>query len=338
MNRLKFIVESHIPFIKGVFEQAGVEVAYLDPADIDQAAVADCDAIIVRTRTKCDSRLLGQSRCKAVASATIGLDHVDTQWCEANGISVYNAPGCNAPAVAQYVLSSLACCGVDPAVSTLGVVGAGNVGSIVARWAAGLGYRVMLCDPPRQERESGATDFHSLGELTEVCDAITFHTPLTRHPHDYATYHMADSAFFNSLRRKPVVVNSARGGIVDESALLDAYAERRVSAMVVDCWENEPAINRELLGKATVATPHIAGYSRQGKIRATQQVVDAICRHFNLPRLTADAPEAPAPPEFISEKSLLGSYNPLADTDALRRGATSFESLRNGYALRNEPL
>lgn len=315
---MKILVESHIPFVKGVFEQNGHDVIYLAPEDIDNNAVKDADALMVRTRTRCDESLLNGSKVKIIATATIGVDHIDLNYCRKVGIKVSNAPGCNAPAVAQYVLSAISRLrpGERP---TIGIVGVGHVGSIVQRWAKANGFPTLLNDPPK-----GMPD--TIEEVADKADVITFHTPL-----DYTTRHMANVRFFESLRRKPVIINAARGPVIDTPALLHAIDKGFVSDVVIDCWEGEPVnINRYLLDAATIATPHIAGYSSQGKQRATAMAVHAIDPSIILP--TPSVAQAP------TLQSIIDSYNPLTDTGPLKSAPADFENLRNNYNYRNEPI
>ncbi|MDE6490554.1 MAG: erythronate-4-phosphate dehydrogenase, partial [Muribaculaceae bacterium] len=221
------VIESHIPYIKGVFDHCA-DVRYLAPEEISPAAVRDADALVVRTRTRCDAALLDGSRCRVIATATIGTDHIDGEYCRHRGIAVANAPGCNAPAVAQYVFASLA--GLCRS-GVLGVVGVGHVGRIVADWGRELGFEVLLNDPPRQYAgDSG--DFHSLAEIAERADVVTFHTPLVRDG-SFPSYHLAGEEFFASLKRRPVIVNAARGPVVDTGALLGAMDSGRVGAAVI---------------------------------------------------------------------------------------------------------
>lgn len=336
---LKFIVEANIPFIKGLLEPFG-RVEYLQPEEITAAAMADCDGLITRTRTRCDAALLRGSRCSMIATATIGLDHIDLDYCRTHGIEVANAPGCNAPAVAQYVLATIiAACGDPENLDSLkgkrlGIVGVGHVGSIVDRWARQLGMATLLCDPPRAARE-GSDKFTGLETITREADIITFHTPYTKSG-EYATHHMADRNFFKSLQRKPMIINSARGPIVDNAALVEAIDSGMVRSAAIDCWENEPEINRQLLEKAFVATPHIAGYSREGKVRATKMAVEAIARHFGFPAPQMELNVAPGAKDSVTARMIAASYSPLADTEALRNNPDHFEMLRNRYSLRRE--
>ena len=332
---LKFLVESKVPFVRGLLEPYG-SVDYAAPDEITPERLRDADGIIIRTRTKCNADTLGDSRCRMIATATIGTDHIDLPWCASRGIEVANAPGCNAPAVAQYVLGSLAAVSPKPfAETTLGIVGVGHVGRIVERWARSLGMNVLLCDPPRQRAEGGE-HWRTLGQIAAEADAITFHTPLTTEGPD-ATWHLADDTFFNALRRKPVIINSARGPVTDTQALLRAINAGVTGPVVIDCWENEPDISRELLDAAAIATPHIAGYSLQGKWRASQMAVDAVAAHFGLPPVHLREP-APMPVLDAITEAQARAYNPLAtDTPALKNHPEDFELLRNTYSLRPEP-
>mgnify|MGYP002747159559 CR=1 FL=1 len=312
---MKIIVENHIPFIQGKLEAAGHEVTYLPPEAFTPQAVRDADTLIIRTRTRCGAALLDGSRVRTIVTATIGTDHIDSGYCLRRGIAVHNAPGCNAPAVAQYVLASLSALGVRS--GTIGIVGVGHVGSIVDRWARANGFRTLLCDPPLGLDTP-------LAALAAEADVITFHTPL-----DATTRHVADDAFFERCRRKPVIINAARGPIVDTSALVDALGAGRVGGAVIDCWEGEPAINRELLELAAIATPHIAGYSLEGKRRAT-----AMALHAADPSIPVELdPVAEAP----TLESIVASYSPVYDTTCLKNNPQDFEALRNHYDYRPEP-
>jgi erythronate-4-phosphate dehydrogenase len=333
-ENLNIIVEANIPFVRGLLEPYA-NVQYLAPDDINREAVKDTDALLVRTRTRCDEALLSGSRCRFVGTATIGFDHIDRKWCADHGIHAVNAPGCNAPAVAQYVFASIATLMNRPVDQySIGIVGVGNVGKIVEMWARSLGMRIMLCDPPRQRTEGGSA-WCTLQEIAEKADIITFHTPLTRSGND-CTYHMADAAFFASLRRSPILINAARGGVVDNAALVHAIDAAQVSHAVIDTWEGEPNIMPELLQRTAIATPHIAGYSYEGKVRATTMVLNALTAHFNLPSVHPNVPTPPATPSSVRIRRVLQSYNPLLDDAALRANPHTFEALRNHYNLRHE--
>ncbi len=331
---LKVIIENNIPFAKGLLDEYA-DVSYLSPRDITREAMASADALITRTRTRCDASLLEGSRCSIIASATIGLDHVDMDYCRNRGIKVVNAPGCNAPAVAQYVFASVfSVLGRDISDIVLGVVGVGHVGSIVERWGRLLGMEVLLCDPPRAYAEGG-NGFVSLDEIARRADVITFHIPYTTRG-EYATRHICDSRFLHTLSRRPVIINSSRGAVADTAALLQAHEEGIVGNLVIDCWENEPDIDRRLLEVAAVATPHIAGYSREGKVRATTMAVSAVARHFGLPQPVMPESVPSGAADRVSVETIMASYDPLVDTEVLRRDPQLFEWLRNNYNLRGE--
>ncbi|MDE7388850.1 MAG: 4-phosphoerythronate dehydrogenase [Muribaculaceae bacterium] len=323
---MDIIIESHIPFIKGLLEQRGHRVTYLPPEEITPEAVRDVDTLIIRTRTRACEALLAGSRVRHVITATIGTDHIDRTWCEANGIRISNAPGCNAPAVAQYVIASIAAVkgGLEAMRGlTIGIVGVGHVGSIVEHWATTNGIRVLRNDPPRAAAE-GADGFTDLATIAEEADVITFHTPL-----DATTYHLCGTELLEAVKRRPMIINAARGPVVDTCALIDALRSGRVSAAAIDCWEGEPNVNRELLALAAIATPHVAGYSLEGKQRASAMAAVA----------AAGSVRAEIPPVAMSPtlSEIIESYDPIADTKALKSAPDDFESLRNCYNYRTEP-
>lgn len=331
---LNLIIERNVPFIAGLLEPYA-NVKYLAAEDITPDAVADADGLVVRTRTRCDAALLEGSKVKFIATATIGTDHIDLDWCQSHGIVVVNAPGCNAPAVAQYVFASIMQVINRPIGQyKIGIVGVGHVGSIVERWARSLDMKVMVCDPPRQRAEGG-DGWSTLDEIAAECDIITFHTPLTREGED-ATYHIAGADFFSKLRRQPILINSARGGITDTEALVEALDSGLVGRAVIDCWEKEPDISRDLLERAVIATPHIAGYSHEGKVRATQMTLDALTAFFYMPRINAPVTAPHGIAKAVTPTAVMSSYNPLTDTRALKSDPSAFEQLRNNYRYRTE--
>lgn len=337
-DRPKVVIESHIPAVPDELCRH-FDIVRLDPEAITADAVRNADALIVRTRTRCDSALLSGSKVRFVATATIGTDHLDLRWLASNGITTVSAPGCNAPAVAQYVMSSII---RHPlfhgfhAGRAIAIVGVGHVGTIVSRWAQGINMNVLHVDPPRQRRGDPG-QWWSLREAAARAEIITFHTPLTHQGSD-ATFHLADQNLLSSMRSDALVINAARGGIVDETALLNHIDSGHLEAPIIDCWESEPDINRELLDRAFVATPHIAGYSIEGKQRATMRVVEALCSHFGKPCPSFPPIYDPTGEGELQPKpmDITLSYNPLADTEALRQSPESFETLRNNYNLRHE--
>ena len=340
--------DSKIPFLKGVFEPYA-DVRYLDPGEFTPETVRDADALIIRTHTKCDAALLEHSRVTMIATATIGTDHIDARWCNEHGIACCNAAGCNAASVAQYMTSALLRVSlrhnVDLRGNTLGIVGCGNVGTKVAAAAAALGMNVLVNDPPRAERE-GNVGFVPLERIRQDADFITLHVPLTNSG-PYRTFHLADEDFFCGLKRKPFFLNTSRGDIVEESALKAAIITGRISGTVLDVWADEPDIDRELLSLVDFGTPHIAGYSADGKANGTAFVVRAVAKHFGIaPLLDFFPAEIPAPSDPVITldpasphplaDAVFASYDVADDNAALRAAPENFESLRGSYRVRRE--
>ena len=441
---MKIIADEAIPYLKGIFENE-CEVEYYPGSEITPQRVKDADALIVRTRTKCNAQLLEGSKVKVIASATIGTDHIDRAWCQSHNIALFNAPGCNSGGVLQYFLTALFKClstrelwqkflnsapdatgaessaagaaaagegaaaagaadgaaagsvaGVDgtaegtataagdsaaeSAPFTVGVIGVGNVGSKVAAACESLGFEVLRNDPPKERQQTLAynsgylrivdfKDYYSLDYLLENSDVVTLHVPL-----DETTRGMADANFFARMKPGAIFINSSRGEVVDEAALLANI--HKLAAVVLDVWVGEPKINRELLQSAFIATPHIAGYSAEGKIKGTQMAVEAIrrymrdngltastatsCTHSAGATLAATAPattagaapaaagtstipeEQPIPVDFrgknIDEISqMLERIFPIQElSDSLKANPHTFEEMRNNYNYRHE--
>ncbi|MDX9749444.1 MAG: 4-phosphoerythronate dehydrogenase, partial [Paludibacter sp.] len=274
---MRIIIDDKIPYIRGAFEPVA-EVVYLPGAKTTAEIVRDADAIVTRTRTLCNEQLLAGSTVKMIATATIGYDHIDTAYCEKAGIYWTNAPGCNSRSVEQYIASALMVWADTRKLNfselCIGIVGVGNVGSKVARFCEILGMKVLMNDPPRQRNE-GTSQFVDLSEILEKADIITLHVPLEIMGRD-ATFHLADDQFFQKLKKKPLLINSCRGEVTDTKAVKKALKEGSIEAFVADCWENEPDIDPELLAMSFLATPHIAGYSRDGKATGTLMSVQSI--------------------------------------------------------------
>ncbi|MBR5886064.1 MAG: 4-phosphoerythronate dehydrogenase [Alistipes sp.] len=328
---MKVIIDSAIPFIKGVLEPFA-EVVYTPGDSFTADMVSDADALVVRTRTLCNRALLEGSKVKFIATATIGFDHIDCKYCAEKGIAVATAAGCNARGVLQWVSAVLVKIakreGFVPSERTLGIVGVGNVGKLVKEYAERWGFRVVCCDPPRQKVEN--LDFVSLEELIPRVDILTLHTPL-----DSTTRGMISTEVLSTLRRGATVINASRGEVVKSEALL-----REDLTVAVDVWENEPNIDARLVEKAIVTTPHIAGYSVQGKANATALAVRQLAEYFLLP-LTDWYPEGVegCTPQAIDWQSLTETIDNYCNLDAesapLKRGG-DFELLRNNYKLRKE--
>ena len=394
MNKMKIIADEAIPYLKGIFENE-CDVEYYPGNEITPQRVKDADALIVRTRTKCNAQLLEGSKVKVIASATIGTDHIDRAWCQSHNIALFNAPGCNSGGVLQYFLTALFKClstrelwqkflnsahdaagaecsaactaaagegaatagaataggaagatdgaaagsvaagaadgaataaedsAAESAPFTVGVIGVGNVGSKVAAACEGLGFEVLRNDPPKERQQTLAynsgylrivdfKDYYSLDYLLENSDVVTLHVPL-----DETTRGMADANFFARMKPGAIFINSSRGEVVDEAALLANI--HKLAAVVLDVWVGEPNINKELLQSAFIATPHIAGYSAEGKIKGTQMAVEAIRRYMRDNGLTASTYLAAATPATTAAAA---GATPAATTPATTAGAT----------------
>ena len=347
---MKFIIDDKIPYVKGALEPFG-DVIYLPGAKITRDIVKNADALLIRTRTICNESLLSGSSVKFIATATIGYDHIDTAYCRNAGINWTNAPGCNSGSVEQYLASALVTYAetknLDLKNLCIGVVGVGNVGSKVARLCRLLGMKVLLNDPPRARTEDPSA-FVSLENIMAEADIISLHVPLNLHGED-ATYHLADTGFFSGLKQRPLLINTCRGEVVNTSAVKTALAQGQVSGYICDCWEQEPDIDLELLSMAWLATPHIAGYSRDGKAKGTQMSIQSLSRYFSL-RLDQWQPagiEQPGNPVFelngkgkneqqLITEAILATYDIRPDDSALRRDPTKFELLRGDYPVRRE--
>ncbi|MBR3659253.1 MAG: 4-phosphoerythronate dehydrogenase PdxB [Bacteroidaceae bacterium] len=348
---MKVVCDSAIPFLKGALEPY-CQVVYANGSEINRELVMDADALIIRTRTRCNADLLDGTGVRFIATATIGYDHIDTQWCESHGIRWTNAPGCNSWSVQQYIGSLLVTMsrtlGFSFREKTIGVVGVGNVGSKVARLAVLLGFRVLLCDPPRARRE-GSGQFVSLDEIISRSDIITLHVPLIRDGED-ATFHMFDDSRLASMNKNQILINSSRGEVVDGAALKNALAQKSILAASLDVWENEPQIDPQLLSLLFTGTPHIAGYSVDGKATGTTMSVQALGKFFDLPCRdweVTQVPQSVQPSEFsidtagktpqeVLADAILHTYDIRTDDAALRADVASFEKQRSHYPVRRE--
>ena len=338
------IIDSGIPFIKGVFErycnviyapgsQFAAEIWWVK-RHVPNARIA----LIIRTRTVCNAELLRDSNVDFIATATIGTDHIDLEYCASNGISVASAAGCNSSGVMQYVFTALAY--VDKLSQpdlTLGVVGVGNVGSKVAAFARRLGWNVLENDPPKQHLHP---EYVSLDELLRKSDIVTLHVPL-----DSSTQNMANAEFFAKMKDGALFINTSRGEVADEKSLIDsldnASPRRGVSGCILDVWRGEPDINVALMEKALVATPHIAGYSKEGKENGTQMAVRAAAEFLGIDPLRNYVVN-PSPSYNCLDlkkplKEQLLSFFDISDIDKkLRSAPKDFETLRNNFTLRSE--
>ncbi|MBK7981594.1 MAG: 4-phosphoerythronate dehydrogenase PdxB [Ignavibacteriae bacterium] len=349
---MKIIADDKIPFLKGVFEPVA-DIDYYSGKEINSEIVKNADALITRTRTKCNEELLDGSSIKLITTATIGYDHIDTKYCEENNIKWFNAPGCNSGSVKQYITSALFTIAekekFNLADKTIGIVGVGNVGSKIQNVAEALGMKILLNDPPR-ERKEGGKNFCSLDKIKNESDIITFHVPLNKNGID-KTYQLADDLFFDQLKKKPIIVNSSRGEVVKTSSLKNAIKEGKISNVILDVWENEPEIDLELLDIVDIATPHIAGYSADGKANGTSVCVNAINEYFNLgltknwfPEnvpIAKNGNEISVNTKNKSEQNIFAdiifsTYKILEDDMRLRISPQTFEKQRGDYPIRRE--
>jgi erythronate-4-phosphate dehydrogenase len=347
---MKIIIDDKIPYIRGAFENVA-DVVYLPGSKTTAEIAKDADAIVTRTRTICNEKLLAGSTVKFIATATIGYDHIDTEYCDNAGIQWTNAPGCNSKSVEQYIASVIMVMAEknnwNLSEKTIGVVGVGNVGSKVARICEIFGMKVLRNDPPR-ERAEGSGQFVSIQQIMDEADIITLHVPLNMKGED-ATFHLGNDLFFNALKKKPLLINSCRGEVTETNAVKTAIKSGQISAFVCDCWENEPDLDLELLLLTEIATPHIAGYSKDGKAIGTLMSVQAINNYFGLglENWKPSGVELPLNSEIIIDgtgfteqqiiaKAILHTYDIRNDDRDFRNSVTDFEQLRGDYPTRRE--
>ncbi len=312
------VVDQHIPFIVEAVQKEWpqVDIFPLKPEEIDASAVKDADVLIVRTRTRADASLLDGSQVRMVCTATIGFDHIDTAYCESHGIRWMSCPGCNAQAVCDYIEEAIEEFSHQPSAisrQTIGVVGVGHVGSLVAKMAERKGLKVLLNDPPKGMGVS-------LKEIAAQCDIITFHVPL-----DKTTHHLCDAEFLQQCKPDALIINAARGGVVDEKALLASG-----HPYILDTWKNEPHIDAQVLDHALLASMHIAGYSLEGKRNASQMCLDAIAVEWGLPKINLQSP-------ISNIQSPTGDSSPgwlSRISEQLKAHPEQFEQLRKNYVLR----
>lgn len=345
---MKIVCDDKIPFLPGVLEPF-FEVIYQPGADTTSSDVADASAMITRTRTTCNEKLLKNSLVKVIATATVGFDHIDTHYCESNGIHWENAPGCNSGSVLQWVAASLAMLSRDGVVlagKKIAVVGVGHVGKKVEKLCQQLDMEVLAVDPLRAIDEHHA-HFWNYDDAVAQADIITYHTPLTFEG-AYATHHMLHKETISSFKPGVVVLNASRGEVVDTRSLIDGLDKGIISRAIIDVWENEPLINAELLEKAWIATPHIAGYSLDSKYIGTSMAVDCISRYFGLDIPEPDSSYMPDPEckvLILSDKCskeqaiaelILHTYPIRNDDRRLRQSPATFEYQRGHYPVRRE--
>ena len=347
---MKIIADDNIPFLKGALEPFA-EVVYLPGKEIKHDVLIDADALLVRTRTKCNEQLLSGTNVRFIGTATIGFDHIDVQYCKENNIKWTNAPGCNSLSVQQYIASALLTAASGSGFSlrekTLGIIGVGNVGSKVAKLGKVLGMNVLLNDPPRARKE-GDKEFAGIERILREADIITVHVPLTMMGED-KTYHLFDDITFNKMKKGSWFFNSSRGEVAETTALKKMLSSSVLGGAVIDVWENEPDIDTNLLSKVFAATPHIAGYSTDGKANGTAMVVNYLSSFFSLPPENWYPDNVPEPifseividgtgktDEEIIGEAVLHTYNIKTDDERFRKSPADFEKQRGHYPLRRE--
>lgn len=342
-KRLKIVADKAIPFLEGVFDPYA-DMTYLPGDKIGPEDVRDADVLMVRTRTKCNADLLEGSKVKFIATATIGTDHIDFPYCDSKGIVVRNAPGCNAGGVMEYVFSALYGLASRKSISlqgdTIGIIGVGHVGSMIERMGRALGFRILKCDPPRAEAE-GSFGFCDLEYLLQNSQIVTLHVPL-----DETTRGMANSEFFSLMQPGAFFINAARGEVVCDDALKAAIP--KLGPVIIDTWNHEPDIDLDLMDKVAIATPHIAGYSYQGKQNGTAAAVRAVAHYFGITELyeffpKTDLPENEAVKLDLKDLNqgeiasvLQYNYPIFTDDFMLRLNPENFDKLRSEYNYRRE--
>ncbi|GAD04404.1 erythronate-4-phosphate dehydrogenase [Porphyromonas crevioricanis JCM 15906] len=351
---LQIVAEASVPYLRGVAEKLG-DVHYLPNEDFSPENIAGADALIVRSVTRCTEELLRGSAVKLICTATAGYDHIDVDYCRRANIAWRTATGCNASAVAQYVISVLSSLILKGHLSelsgrTIGIIGVGHVGKEVDRLCSALGMRVLRNDPPRAEQE-GAQGFASIEQIWAESHIITLHTPLTKQT-THPTHHLVNTPFLDHLEQNPLLINAARGGICDTPALIRAIHNGQISGLVCDCWEGEPQIDRELVQLCNIATPHIAGFSADGKSNGARLCLEAIADFFGVSFPAKESMQPPAPQNSVIDLDLWSQSVPQSElvyrailhtldterTDcALRKMPEQFEQMRKSYIYPREP-
>lgn len=347
---MKIVADDKIPFLKGALEPYA-EVIYIPGKQISNEDLKDSDAILIRTRTKCTESLLEETKIRFIGTATIGFDHIDTRYCDAEKITWTNAPGCNSSSVQQYIAAALlkisSAGNFTLKDKTLGIVGVGNVGSKVEKFARTIGMKVLLNDPPRARTE-GSKNFCNLERVLSESDIVTVHVPLKLLGEDY-TFHLFNEESFIMMKKGAWFINSSRGEVADTQSLKQGLKSGRLEGALIDVWENEPNIDRDLIQMALIATPHIAGYSTDGKANGTAMVVNSLSKFFGLPVYNWYPVNVPLPvstcisiecngktEEEVLREAIKYSYNIEEDDLKLRHSPADFEKQRGEYPLRRE--
>ncbi|MCU7497243.1 MAG: 4-phosphoerythronate dehydrogenase [Ignavibacteria bacterium] len=351
---IRIVVDENISFAEEAFSSLG-EIRLLHGRKIDNNALKDADALIIRSITSVNEELLKDTPVRFVGTATIGTDHVDTCYLKERGIAFSSAKGCNADAVTEYVFTAIMNVAKEKGVTlkgrSLGVIGVGNIGSRVSRLGSALGMEVLKNDPPLR-RKTGSSEYTGLEEALKA-DIVTFHVPLNMQGED-RTYHLIDSEKLKLVKPGAIVINASRGPVINNKALLECLSSRTDISVVLDVWENEPSISSKLLEKVDIASPHIAGYSLEGKINGTLIIREALCRFLECRKgYKAQLPEIENPvieadgslpmESFLS--GVFGCVYDIKEDDRLMRQIPEllpeekgyyFDELRKHYRLRRE--
>jgi len=352
---MKILADENIPLAREAFSHLG-EVHHFTGRSLQAEQVRDADLLLVRSVTRVNEALLAGSHVQFVGSATIGFDHIDRDYLRECNIGFTSAPGCNAISAAEYVVSVLMVLSQQQGFAwqdkTVGIIGCGNVGSRVQKRLQALGLHCLINDPPRAEQE-GQTGFVELDDLLEQADIVTLHIPLEKrgkHP----TLQLADTEFFAKMKNDGIFINTSRGNVMVQEALKDKQQAHTSFTTVLDVWENEPDISTQMLATVALGTPHIAGYSFDGKLRGTEMLYRAVCKYFQLDSQWTAAPYLPPAPVshvYFSEsaddatvlrQAVWAAYDVRVDDAQLRclpnnkNMAQYFDSLRKNYPLRRE--
>jgi erythronate-4-phosphate dehydrogenase len=354
------VADENIPLLESFFGDIG-DIRQVPGRSMTAANVKDADILLVRSVTRVNEELLADSRVRFVGTCTIGTDHIDQDWLKSSGISFSAAPGCNANSVVEYVLSVVSLraeklCVDDWTDLSVGIVGAGNVGGELAHKLERLGFEVVICDPPRADEASGEAEdiFSELDEALK-CDVVTLHTPLVQGG-DYPTYHLLNAERLAGLNGNQLLINTSRGEVIDSSALLDRLAGADAPTVALDVWEHEPKINLELVAQVWIATPHVAGYSLEGKVQGSEMIYQALSQHLGLPVRKKSGQYLPEPAlsklSFTSAASevdaarvaIRSCCDPRRDDARLRHSLNrsgdergqAFDRLRRQYPVRRE--
>lgn len=348
---MKILVDENIVLAEKAFSSIGY-VKSMNGSAINSAALADCDVLVTRTTTKVDRNLLQSSIVKFVATATAGTDHIELDYLADCGVGFTSAAGCNSIAVAEYVINALLRLSDLKSIplpnKTLGIIGAGNAGKALKQKAECIGLNCLLNDPPLAQQTKDLR-YIDLEDLLAQSDIISLHVPLT-FSGAFPTYHLIDEMVLNRIKPGTILLNTSRGGVIKESVL--PQFRDRLAGLVLDVWENEPTINFDTINLADIATPHIAGYSLDGKYKATEIVYQNTCAYFQLeptwisPRQERRSPRVIIPVDTKEDRLLAGlvkqTYDVFSDDEKLRQIVVQqspesyFRSLRNQYEFRQE--